>query len=186
MATNLQTRTLSRVFPTSFTTTAQIVLLLFVGFVATWLHFRFRIPLHMPGRHGLEFMLIVMGARYLSKMRLASSITVTGSVLATLIPGLGFTDPMLPYIYVGMGILVDFVWYRWNNIMVWIPIVALLGGVTYTLIPLTRIVFSSITGYYYGSLATGFMIPILTHFAFGFVGTLAGVGAASGLKKIRK
>ena len=112
MATNSQTRTLSRVFPISFSTTAQIVLLLLVGFAATWLHYKFRIPLRMPGRHGLEFMLLVMGARYLSNLRLATSVAVTGSILTTLIPGFGFTDPMLPYIYVGMGVFVDFVWYR--------------------------------------------------------------------------
>ena len=85
-----------------------------------------------------------------------------------------------------MVIVFDFVWYRWHKQLVCIPVIALLGVLTYTLIPLTIIVFSSITGYYYGSLSTGFMFPVLTHFAFGFIGTLAGVGAASGLRKLKK
>jgi hypothetical protein len=186
MAINSQARSISRAFPISFSTTLQILLLLLVGFAATWLHYKFRVPLRMPGRHGLEFMLLVMGSRYLSNLRLATTITITGSILTTLIPGFGFTDPIIPYIYVGMGIFVDFVWYRWPKQLVWIPVIALLGGLTYTLIPLTRIVFASITGYFYGSLATGFMLPILTHFAFGFIGTLAGVGVASGIKKLKK
>ncbi|MGE0078888.1 MAG: hypothetical protein AB7S48_13595 [Bacteroidales bacterium] len=186
MVTNLQTKSASRAFPISFSTTAQILLLLIVGFVATWLHYKFRIPLRMPGRHGLEFMLLVMGARYLSSLRLATSITIAGSILTTLIPGFGFTDPIMPYIYVGMGAFIDFAWYSWRKQLVWIPVIALLGGLTYTLIPLVRIVFSSLTGYFYGSLATGFMLPIFTHFIFGFIGALAGVGAASGLKRLKK
>lgn len=186
MAINSQAKSISRAFPISFSTTAQILLLLLVGFVATWLHYKFRVPLRMPGRHGLEFMLLVMGARYLSNLRLATTITITGSILTTLIPGFGFTDPIIPYIYVGMGIFVDFAWYSWRKQLAWIPVIALLGGLTYALIPLIRIVFASITGYFYGSLATGFMFPIFTHFVFGFIGTLAGVGAASGLKKLKK
>lgn len=186
MAINLQTRSISKAFPISLTDTLQILLLLLAGFAATWLHYRLRVPLRMPGRHGLEFMLIVMGARYLSNMRLASTFTVTGSIVAALVPGFGFTDPILPYVYVGMGLLIDFAWYRWHKILVWVPVAAMLGGIVYSLIPISRIVFFSLSGYMYGTFSAGYIVPILTHIAFGFIGALAGVGLASGIKKIKK
>lgn len=186
MAINSQTRTISKAFPISFSTIAQVLILLIVGFVATWLHYRLRIPMRMPGRHGLEFMLLLMGARYLSNLRLASSVTITGSILTTLIPGFGFTDPVLPYIYLVMGVLIDFVWYVWNNRIRWIPVIAILGGFAYALIPVFRIIISQFAGYYYGSLATGIFFPIITHFAFGYVGSLVGLGVASSIRKMKK
>ncbi|MDX9771004.1 MAG: hypothetical protein RBT19_11620, partial [Tenuifilaceae bacterium] len=87
--TNSQTRTTSRAFPTSVSLALQVLALLIVGFTATWLHARFRFPMNLPGRHGLEFMLLIMGARYISGLRLSATVAVTGSVLASLIPVLG-------------------------------------------------------------------------------------------------
>ncbi len=182
--TSSQTRSISKAFPISFGIVAQITLLFLVGFFATWLHARFRFPLHLPGRHGLEFMLLVIGARYLSGIKLSSSISVTGAIAASLIPGLGFTDPVIPFIYLAMGALIDFSWAKFGKWVVWVPIAALVGGLAYGLIPLFRGVFSLVTGYYYNSLSGGVFYPWFTHFAFGFVGAVAGAGVASGLKKL--
>lgn len=186
IATNSHPKSISRAFPISFSITAQIVLLFMVGFFATWLHLRFRIPLQIPGRHGLEFMLLVMGARALSNLRLTSTITVTGSILATLVPGLGYGDPLLPYIYLLMGATIDFAWYKWKNIFVWLPVAALLGGVVYSFIPIFRMILSPFVGITHNSLKAGLLFPWFTHFAAGFIGSLAGVGLISGIKKLRK
>lgn len=186
MITNSQTRSISRVSPINITVVFQLILLLVAGGLATWLHYRFRIPLKMPGRHGLEFMLILMGARSLSPIRLSATVTIIGSMLVTLVPGYGFTDPILPYTYVMMGLLVDFAWHYWRNRKVLLWVVALLGGVSYALIPLARLLFSGLTGYYYGSLSVNPMWPIATHLLFGFIGAFAGVGIARELKKLRK
>lgn len=185
MATSLQTKSISKAFPISFSIAVQFMLLLMVGFIATWLHLRFRIPLKMPGRHGLEFMLLIMGARSLSNLRLASTITVTGSILASLIPGLGYGDPLLPYIYLVMGATIDFVWYNWKSLLVWIPIAALLGGVVYSFIPIFRMFLSPLFGSIHSSLSNGLLFPWMTHFAFGFIGSLAGVGLVVGIKKLK-
>ena len=182
--TNSPTRSISKAFPTSFSLALQVAALLLVGFTATWLHYRFRLPLNMPGRHGLEFMLLVMAARYASNMKLSATITVSGSIAASLIPVLGFKDPMLPYIYLGIGAFIDFAWYRWSNFRKWIPLAALLGGLAYGLIPLVRLLFMVIGSYPYNSFAKhGYIIPFLTHIGFGFTGALAGVGIISELKK---
>lgn len=186
MSTNLHPKSISRAFPISFSIAVQVLLLLMVGFIATWLHFRFRIPMQMPGRHGLEFMLLVMGARALSNVRIASTITVTGSILATLIPGLGYGDPLLPYTYLVMGAIIDFAWFKWNKIWIWILLAALLGGLVYSLIPIFRMFFSPLTGIVHNSLKGGLLFPWFTHFVFGFIGSLAGVGLVSGLKKLIK
>jgi hypothetical protein len=185
-ATNSQQKSISKAFPISFSVAAQIMLLLMVGFIATWLHLRFRIPLKMPGRHGLEFMLLIMGARSLSNLRLTSTITVTGSIIASLIPGLGYGDPLLPYIYLAMGATIDFAWYKWRTIWEWIPLAALLGGFVYSFIPVFRMLLSPITGVIHSSLSGGLIFPWMTHLAFGFIGSLAGVGLISGLKKLKK
>lgn len=186
IATSSQTKIISKAFPISFSIAAQIMLLLMVGFFATWLHLRFRIPLKMPGRHGLEFMLLVMGARSFSNLRLTSTITVTGSILASLIPGLGYGDPMLPFIYLAMGASIDFAWFKWTRLWVWIPLAALLGGFVYSFIPVFRMILSPLFGTIHLSLANGLLFPWMTHFAFGSIGSLAGVGIVSGLKKLRK
>lgn len=176
----------SKAFPTSITIALQVLLLLMTGFLATWLHFRFRIPLNMPGRHGLEFMVLVMGARALSNLRISSTITVTGSIIATMIPGLSYGDPLLPFIYLLMGATIDFAWYRWRNIWVWIPLAALLGGFVYSFIPIFRMIFSPFFGIVHNSLKSGLLFPWFTHFTFGFIGSLAGVGLISGIKKLFK
>ena len=185
-ATSSHQKSISRAFPISFSIATQIALLLMVGFIATYLHLRFRIPLKMPGRHGFEFMLMIMGARALSSMRLTSTITVSGSILASLIPGLGYGDPLLPFIYLAMGATIDLAWYRWSTLWVWLPLTALLGGFVYSFIPIFRMLLSPFIGAIHSSLSGGLAFPWMTHFAFGFVGTLAGVGLVTGLKKLKK
>ncbi len=180
---NSQTRSISKAFPTSFSVTLQIVTLLFVGFAATWLHYRFRFPLNLPGRHGLEFMLLVMGARYASNLKLSATVAVSGSILASLIPVLGFNDPLLPYIYLGMGAFIDLAWFRWSAFKNYILLTALLGGLVYGLIPVVRIFSSLVSAYHFNSLRYGYIIPVLTHIGFGFTGAIAGVGVVSEIKK---
>lgn len=181
--TNSPTRSISKAFPTSISVTLQIVTLLFIGFAATWLHARFRFPLNLPGRHGLEFMLLVMGARYASNLKLSATIAVSGSILASLIPVLGFTDPLLPYIYLGMGALIDFAWFRWSVFKNYILLAAILGGLVYGLIPVIRIISSLVSTYHFKTIRFGYVIPILTHIGFGFTGAIAGVGVVSEIKK---
>lgn len=181
--TNSQTRTISKAFPTSVAITLQVAALLIVGFAATWMHARFRFPLNLPGRHGLEFMLLVMGARYASNLKLSATVAVSGSILASLIPVLGFTDPLLPYIYLGMGACIDVAWFKWNSFSKGILIAAVLGGLVYSLIPIVRIFSSVVSSYHFNTLRYGYIIPILTHIAFGFTGAIAGVGVVSEIKK---
>jgi hypothetical protein len=85
-----------------------------------------------------------------------------------------------------MGATIDFAWYRWRTIWVWIPLAALLGGLVYSFIPILRMLISPMFGILHNSLKAGLLFPWFTHFAFGFVGSLAGVGLISGIKKLRK
>ncbi|MBI9036287.1 MAG: hypothetical protein JEZ03_17640, partial [Bacteroidales bacterium] len=58
-----------------------------------FLRTRLRIPLHLPGHHGVEYMVIILSARMLSRYRWTAVFTALGIATAFLIPALGFNDP---------------------------------------------------------------------------------------------
>jgi hypothetical protein len=71
----LQEKSISKVFHSSrFSTLAEILLALGLGVLAVVLHAKLRIPLKMPGHHGLEFMALLIFARTTMRMKWASMV----------------------------------------------------------------------------------------------------------------
>jgi hypothetical protein len=172
-----QKNTLSLSLTKNQTVVLEIVLLALVGVLIATLRAHLRIPMNIPGRHGIEVMAILISARMLSKQTFASSITMIVTSAMMFFPFMGFKDPTMPFIYVGIGLSLDYLWNKFNLSTKNIFFVALFGGLVYMLIPILR------TGIHFSGIYAitsfvkhGIFIPILTHFIFGVVGTILGLG----------
>lgn len=83
------------------------LILLGLGFLTAVLHATFRFPLHLPGHHGLEWMALLILARRISPYRWAASVAAAAAAAGSLLPQLGFHDPLTPVIYLLPGLVVD-------------------------------------------------------------------------------
>lgn len=155
----------------------EYFLLFIIGIIAILLHAHFRSPLNIPGHHGLEFMALIMAGRTASKIKWASSISSFGIGFILLFPLFGFKDPFMGINYMFPGFVLDIVYnltrrFKWQ----WI-ILALISGVAYFTIPLSRIVIHFISGYPYSSfIKFGYYTPLFNFFMFGLTGGLIGTG----------
>ena len=187
MSGNVQQKSLSKEFLTNSTlaNVLEVILLLLAGVMAIVLHARLRTPINIPGHHGIEFMAIIIAARLSSNMKWASSISALGIGIFILFPVLGFKDPMMGFNYMLPLFLVDIAYNFIKSEKHRNLVIALAAGFGYMLIPLSRIVLMSITGYPYQTfLKHGFVTPIFTFFFFGLLGGLLGTGIYLGGKKL--
>lgn len=165
---------------------AEMLLLFGIGMLAITLHARLRIPLHLSGHHGIEFMAIFVAGRMFSKIPTASSISSLGVGSLLFVPILGFHDPFMSLVFMLPGFVLDLFCYftnKWKSSMLFIALVA---GLAYATIPVSRMIIHLVTGYPYGSLITGLLYPLFTHFIFGFIGGLLGSGVYRSFKLFRK
>lgn len=181
-----QLRTISKAFPVSISV-LEVLFLVLLGVIAVVLRAKLRIPMQMPGRHGLEVMALLMIGRKASDLPIATSISTLAASLMVLFPFMGFSDPSMPVIYLLMGVVID-VLYRFvrlfrENIILF----SALGGIAYMVIPLSRIVVHFTTGYIYPSFArTGYLYPVFTHFLFGAGGALLAGAVVYAVKRGRR
>lgn len=166
----------------------EYLILFGIGVISIVLHARLRTPLNIPGHHGLEFMALLMAGRAASKIPWASSISSMGIGLILLFPVFGFKDPFMGINYMFPGLIIDLLYsltrqYKWN-----ILVLALISGVAYAVIPISRLILHLITGYPYGTfIKYGYLIPIAGFFVFGLAGGFAGSGiTTSVLKKLTR
>lgn len=137
-----------------------------------------RIPLHLPGHHGLEWMAILMISRLTSNVRWASSVSSTTAAGLSMIPALGVHDPFMPLIYLLPGLVIDLVYSLLNRThlgVVSVLILSALAGIAHSTKPVFRVVINSFMHFPYGSLLSGFVYPTVTHFLFGFMGGSFGI-----------
>ena len=140
----------------------EILLLILAGVLISVLRAYLRIPMNIPGRQGIIVMALLISSRALSKNGFASSITMLGSSLMMFLPFMGFKDPYLPFIYIVLGISLDFLWRRFDLNTRNIFIAAFFGGIVYMLIPIIRFgLFSSSVFIYSEFLTHGFLIPVV-------------------------
>ena len=106
---NVQQRSLLKELLTNRTISSvlEVILLLLAGVLAIVLHARLRMPINVPGHHGIEFMTVIIAARLASKIKWASSISALGIGVFILFPVLGFKDPMMGFNYMLPLFLVD-------------------------------------------------------------------------------
>lgn len=152
----------------------EVVLLLSLGATVVILHTYTRAPLHLPGRQGLQWMAIFIVGRILSRRKYAATTSSVGAATLSALPMWGFSDPLMPLIFLLPGIAIDFGYgaiQRWQH-NVWF--LATLGGLAMAVKPLVRFLISLATGWPYGSLLFGLGYPLASHIFFGFMGALAG------------
>ena len=165
----------------------ELIILTLLGALAVLVRAKLRIPLNMPGHHGLEVMALFLIGRSISKISVASTITSLSASIFILFPFMGLTDPFLPAIYLLMGLFIDVFYKLISRNEINIILISLLGGLAYSIIPLSRILIHFTTGYPYQLfIKSGFVIPVISHFVFGVAGALLAAGILSTTNKIRK
>jgi hypothetical protein len=149
----------------------ELLMLVLFGFLAAFLRARLRIPLHLPGHHGVEIMFLIVLARLITQMPISSTITTMSAAGCMLIPGLGYTDPFLPVIFICFGLFLDWAFISFQKLQLNIPFVLLVSGFAYSFIPLSRILLVAFLHFPYDSiLRGGLVINLLSHFLFGAIG----------------
>ncbi|PKP23258.1 MAG: hypothetical protein CVU05_00430 [Bacteroidetes bacterium HGW-Bacteroidetes-21] len=164
-------------------TITEVLLLFVIGFFAAFLHAKLRIPLKMPGHHGLEFMLIIMSGRTLSKLGAASTLSSLGASAFFLMPFAGIKDPIMPIAILLPGIMIDLFYYVTPKIKTSVVFIGLLAGIAYAMIPMVRFIFSLTTGYVYTNMAGGLAYPLISHFIWGTAGGMLAYGIIKVVKK---
>ncbi len=155
-----------------------------LGIIAILLHARLRTPMNIPGHHGLEFMALLMAGRVASRLKWAGSISSLGIGFILLFPLFGFKDPFMGINYMFPGIILDIL-FNLNRQFKWqLLILALISGIAYFTIPLSRLFIHLYTGFPYTSfLKHGYILPVMSFFVFGLAGGFAGAGITSAIKK---
>ena len=149
----------------------ELLMLVLFGVVVAFLRARLRIPLHMPGHHGVEVMFLIVLARLITRLPISSTITTTSAAGCMLIPGLGYTDPFLPVIFICFGLFLDWAFRLFPKLQLNILFVLLISGLAYSFIPLSRFVIVAFTHFPYDSIIRGgFTMNLLSHFCFGASG----------------
>jgi hypothetical protein len=181
-----QTGSISKALPVERIIT-EVLILALLGAAAVFLRARLRIPLNMPGHHGLEVMALLMIARNYSSIPFAGSIaTLTGGLLM-FIPFLGYTNPFLPLAYFLMGALIDIIYSWFRNFRHARFFFILTGGLAYMILPLTRLVFHFTGLYPYKAIIkAGIPYTLLSHFLFGIAGAALGAALIYSARKIKR
>jgi len=165
-------------------TWAQALLLVGSGVLVEALHQWLRLPLGLPGRHGIEWMAILILGRSLSRLPYASSLAGAGAAGCSLLAVWRMADdPYLWLIYLLPSILMDFAFARWPAWQQkWWFLIAL-GGMAHVTKPLARWGINLISGFPYGSFLYGVAYPLLTHILFGMIGSFLAVTLLFGLRR---
>ncbi|MFH2143933.1 MAG: hypothetical protein ABIJ97_16025 [Bacteroidota bacterium] len=158
-----------------------------MGLFAITLRARIRMPMNIPGHHGLEVMALFMLGRSISKIKFASTISSITAGLMIFFPFMGFSDPFMPVYYLLMGITIDSLYHIWKNKKMQLLFLTIIGGLAYLIIPVSRILIHSLSGYPFNSLLKfGYFVPTISHFLFGLAGGLLGAGLVITLSKYFK
>ena len=179
----LSQKTISRAYPAKIIVDiAEFILLAGIGAAGVLIHAYLRVPLKLPGHHGIIYMALLLSGRLISSKKFASSYSSIGAAMMLLIP-LGFKDPFIPVIYLFPGFIVDVFYNKVSAVSSKVLLMAVVCGLAYMTIPITRIVIVLFTGIHFGSFAMGFLFPLVMHFIFGFAGGLIPAGVSFFTKK---
>lgn len=152
---------------------ALILLFFLFGAAIAVVRANIRVPLHLPGRHGIEVMFLFTFLRLIIPYRWAGTFMGTGAAFAAFFPVLGFGDPFMPLMFAMPGVGLDLFLDNVKLLRKHLVFVALAAGFCYLSIPVVRGILS-LFGVVYGSLAGGLWYPLLTHFMFGTIGGFLG------------
>jgi hypothetical protein len=173
-------------FPTSLSLVWwEALLLLGSGALAVVLHQVLRMPLQLPGRHGIEWMALLVLSRSMSRFRWAGGLSGLGAAVCSLLPIWGaLDDPLIWLFYLVPGIVMDLAFTALPHWREQIWFLAGLGGLAHATKPLGRWAINLATGLPYSSLWVGVGYPLATHLLFGVVGGLLGGLIAWGVRRV--
>ena len=180
-------RSLLKVLPNkTIVTIIEVLFLILIGMLAVTLHARLRMPMKIPGKQGVLFMFLLISASSFSRFRFATLISCAGASMLLFANVLAFDDPYMAFEYMLLGFVMDMFLNGIPKLQSKVWFVALVCGISWMVIPLSREVIHLTTGYFYSSLMTGLLFPTFTHFAAGFTGGLFGAMASKGIKSTLK
>lgn len=180
-------RSLKDLLSSTDLTVVEALALLGLGALAVVLHQTLRMPLNLPGRHGVEWMALLVIGRCFGRSRYAGSLASIGAAVTAVLPfWAGFDDPFIWLIYLLPGPLMDFAFARFSRWQGNLAFLVVLGGLAHATKPLVRWIISLVTGFPYGSLLWGVGYPLATHILFGMAGGLLGGLAVWGFRRAAK
>ncbi|WP_217424603.1 hypothetical protein [Nitrogeniibacter mangrovi] len=117
------------------------VVLLCLGVLAVIAHATFRIPLNLPGHHGLEWMALLVIARQGASYRWAAGVVAIGAAVTAMVPAIGFHNPLTPLYYLVPALALDLMWrvapVRWHTS---VPALAGMAALAFATKPLVQAV----------------------------------------------
>jgi hypothetical protein len=155
----------------------EIFLLVSAGAFAVFLHHKLRIPLNIPGHHGLEFMAIFVLLRMSSGIRFAATLATLGVGIMLLIPGVGASNPFHSLGYLLPGLVLDASYHFNRKQSFQLLVITLSAGLAYMSIPLSRLLVQLLTAYTSPAfIKFGAAYTILSFMFFGMLGGALGYG----------
>lgn len=155
----------------------EIFLLVSAGAFAVFLHHKLRIPLNIPGHHGLEFMAIFVLLRMSSGIRFAATLATLGVGIMLLIPGVGASNPFHSLGYLLPGLVLDASYHFNRKQSLQLLVITLSAGLAYMSIPLSRLLVQLLTAYTSPAfIKFGAAYTILSFMFFGMLGGAVGYG----------
>ncbi len=161
----------------------EALVLFGMGIAAVMLHQAFRFPLHLPGKQGLLWIAILVACKCSSRLGLSGSLTGMGAASASVC--FAGHDPFSWAIYLTAGFLSDIIVVVIPKSSIGIVITAMAFGLIHVTKPVMRGGIDLFTNISYPSLWGGILYPVVTHFVFGFAGTIIGIAVAKAIVKAR-
>lgn len=168
-------KALASIEPVGPLTVGRFAFLMLLGVLTYTLHKTFHYPLKMPGHHGLEAMaLLVLGRLSCTNPFSATLVCISALATASFASGMGH-DASAALIGLAPGLLIDaavLMFKNWRAQLFLLPLFAAFGHATK---PLIRYGLSQSAGFNFGSLKSGLLYPLSTHFIYGLIGGLVAV-----------
>lgn len=165
----------------------EALLLLGSGALAVLLHQSFRLPLGLPGHHGIEWMALLILGRSFSRFRGAGTLASLGAAGTAILPVWGAShDPFIWLIYMVPGPVMDLAFHYLPQYAGRYWFLSILGGVAHITKPLIRLAITILSGWSFGSFRYGVVYPVSSHLLYGMIGGLLGALLVLGLNHISK
>jgi len=164
------TSRLSRLYRTSVA--AEALFLILLGVVGVALHAYLRLPIKVPGHNGLLWIALLMVGRLVSQRRWAASISSTSAAAISLLPVMGFKDPLDTITLLIPGVVIDLAFLISPRLLASLVALALVGAFAHATKPIAKLIVSAGTGFPYPSLIAGILYPLSLHALFGAAGAI--------------
>ena len=154
---------------------AETAFLIGLGVLAVTLHAYLRLPLKTPGHKGLIWIGLLMVSRLVSQRRWAATTTSASAAATSLLPIMGFKDPLDTVVFLISGFILDLGYLLSPRLVLSIWGVALLGALAHAVKPIAKLLASAGSGLPYVSLISGLAYPLALHALFGAAGAILAV-----------